>query len=232
MMIRTAGRAAVVDAVADLLCAGRPDHPLRVAVDGITASGKSRFAEEVADAVQTRGRHAARVSMDSFHHVRAYRHRQGRLSGDGYYEDAYDLARAVREMLAPLGPGGSLRYRDRIVDLAADRPVESWSDATPDMVLIVDGSFLQRQEIRSSWDVVIYLQVEFDVALQRGVAREAAALDDRDAAREAFLARYHAAGRRYLAEVDPVGRADIVVDNNDLDQPRLVRLARARIDGR
>jgi hypothetical protein len=64
MMIRTAGRTAVVDAVADLLCARRPDHPLRVAVDGITASGKSRFAEEVADAVQTRGRHGARVSMD------------------------------------------------------------------------------------------------------------------------------------------------------------------------
>jgi uridine kinase len=223
MKTQTSGRAAVIDAVADVLRDRRLGHPLRVAVYGITSSGKSTFADELAVALQARGGDAVRVSMDSFHHRRAFRHRQGRMSGDGYYEDAYDLVRAAREMLAPLGPAGSLRYRDRIIDLADDAPVESWSTASPATVLIVDGSFLQRAKIRSFWDVVIYLQVEFDRALERGVAREAAALGGRDAARRAFLERYHAAGRRYLAEVDPLRGADIVIDNNDLDQPRLIR---------
>jgi uridine kinase len=125
-----------------------------------------------------------------------------------------------------LGPGGTLHYRDRIIDLASDQPVDSWREASPDTVLVVDGSFLQREELRDYWDEVIYLDVAFDVALARGAGREAAAFGGRDAATEAFTHRYHAAGRRYLREIGPRSRASIVVDNNDLTHPRLVRPAR------
>jgi hypothetical protein len=43
------------------------------------------------------------------------------------------------------------------------------------------------------------------------------------AATDAFTHRYHAAGRRYLRDIDPRGRASIVVGNNDLAHPRLIR---------
>ena len=216
-------RADTIDQIAAILCGRQIDHPLRVGIDGITASGKSTFADELADAVTERGRPVARVTMDGFHHHRAHRHRQGRLSADGYYDDAYDLTRAAAELLAPLGPGGSLRYRDRVIDLATDEPVESWDAAAADTVLIVDGSFLQRPEIAPYWDEVIYLQVEFPVAFDRGVAREAEALGGKDAAALAFTERYHAAGRRYVREIDPGRRASIVVDNDRIDRPRLIR---------
>ncbi len=36
----------------------------------------------------------------------------------------------------------------------------------------------------------------------------------REQTRTAYLTRYHAACRRYLAEVRPVESADVVVDNN------------------
>ncbi len=160
-------RATVVGQVAGILCARAPGHPLRVAVDGITSAGKTTFANEVAAAGGAGGRPTARVSMDGYHHRRARRHRQGRLSADGYYEDAYDLEAAARELLQPLGPdgigpggigpggigpGGTLRYRDRIIDLATDEPADSWAQATPETVLVVDGSFLQREELRDHWD--------------------------------------------------------------------------------
>lgn len=74
--------------IASRLCALDLGHPVRVAVDGITASGKSTCADEIAAAVSIAGRPVARVSMDGYHHRRAHRHRQGRLSADGYYEDA------------------------------------------------------------------------------------------------------------------------------------------------
>jgi uridine kinase len=222
-------RADVIGQVAAILCARTPGHPLRVAVDGITSSGKTTFAGEVTAAVGARGRPTARVSMDGYHHRRSRRHRQGRLSGGGYYEDAYDLDGAARELLRPLGPdgspgpSGSWRYRDQIIDLATDQPVDSWAEAPPDAVLVVDGSFLQREELRALWDEVIYLDVAFDIARARGAARDAAAFGGRDAAIEAFRLRYHAAGHRYLDEIDPGRRASIVVDNNDLAHPRLVR---------
>jgi hypothetical protein len=66
----------------------RLGHPIRVAIDGVTASGKTTVARELATAVSELGRPVIQVSMDGFHHPRARRHRQGRESALGYYEDA------------------------------------------------------------------------------------------------------------------------------------------------
>jgi uridine kinase len=119
-----------------------------------------------------------------------------------------------------------LRYRRRLVDLATDAAVEEWGTARPDSILVVDGSFLQRPELRAGWDEVVYVDVTFDTALERGLTRDAADLGGTDAAREAFEKRYHAAGHRYLNDVDPREQASIVIDNNDLRRPVLRRLGR------
>ncbi len=82
-------RTAAIDEIASLLTAMQLDHPVRVGVDGITAAGKTTFAEELAAAIT--GRAGVHLSTDDYHHQRERRRRQGRLSADGYYEDAYDL---------------------------------------------------------------------------------------------------------------------------------------------
>src|ERR1700733_6322330 len=84
-------RETVIAEVAALVCATDVGHPVRTAVDGVTASGKSTFAAELAVAVSARGRPAIHLTMDGFHHPRARRHRQGRMSAGGYYHDAYDF---------------------------------------------------------------------------------------------------------------------------------------------
>lgn len=132
-------RRRVLDRIADHLVARRLGHPLRVAVDGVTAAGKATLAREVAAAVDARGRHGIHLSMDGFHHPRAHRHRQGRDSAAGYYADAYDFPTFARTVLDPLGPGGDRRYRERIVD----------------------GSFLQRE---LAWDEVVFVDTAFAVA--------------------------------------------------------------------
>lgn len=217
-------RAETVGLIADRLVALAPGHPARVAVDGITAAGKTTLANELAAAVTARGRSALRLSMDGYHHRRSHRYRQGRDSADGYYEDAYDFLAFVRLVLAPLGPGGSGAYRRRIIDLPTDEPIhEPPIQAPSDAILIVDGSFLQRRELRSHWDLVVFVHTDFDTAKNRGSRRDAAAFGSVDNARAAFESRYHAASRRYLDEVDPAAQADIVLTNNDLDNPVLAR---------
>lgn len=199
-------------------------HPVRVAVDGITAAGKTTFAEGLAATLRRRGRSVIRVSMDGFHHRRAVRHRQGRGSADGYYEDAYDMEGVRRVLLDPLGPGGDRCHRRALIDLVTDAPVdEPPVEAAPGDVLVVDGSFLQKPVVRDGWDLVVYLRAGFAAAEERGARRDADALGGLDAARAAFRDRYHAAQRRYLAECDPEAGADTVVDVEDPAAPRLVR---------
>ena len=191
-------RATVIGRVADRLVTDRRGHPLRVAVDGVTASGKSTFASELTNAVRARGREAIHLSTDDFHHPRVHRRRQGADSGDGYYEDAFDLDAFARLVLDPLGPDGDGRYRGAIHDL--DQPVDTAAVLAPvDAVVVVDGSFMQKPELAGRWDVVVYLDTSLDVVRARGTRRDADLFGGRAEAERAYDVRYHAAARRYLA---------------------------------
>lgn len=198
-------------------------RPRRIAVDGITGAGKTTFAGRLVAELAPRGEPVVAVTMDGFHHPRAIRHRQGRHSADGYYEDAYDLAAIPRELLDPLGPDGARRIRRAVIDLATDRPAADPPElVAADAVLVVDGSFLQRPELRDGWDLVVYLRASFEAAAERGARRDAEALGGLDEARDAFRLRYHAAQRGYLAECNPEAAADVVIDVEDPTEPALI----------
>jgi uridine kinase len=217
-------RTAVIGQIAALISQDQPGHPARVAIDGVTAAGKSTFARELSSAVAARGRPVIHLTMDGYHHRRAHRHRRGRMSATGYYDDAYDFAAFARLVLIPLGPGGDRRYRERIIDLASDLPVtEAPATAPADGVLIVDGSFLQRPELAGHWDHCVFLDTSLDVARSRGVRRDAAQFGGPAQAEQLYAERYHAACRRYLDAVRPAERATLVIDHNDLAHPRVVR---------
>jgi uridine kinase len=195
-----------------------------VAVDGITAAGKSTLVAELGAAVAQMARPVVIVSMDDFHRPRAERYRQGRRSAIGYYDDAYDVPAFVDGVLSPLGPGGDLRYRRRVHDLATDRIVDEEPRQAPaDAVVVVDGSFLQRPELDRHWDHRIFVNTSFEVARARAIRRDAELLGGEQAAAELYEVRYHPACRHYLESVEPRRRADVIVDNDDPERPILRR---------
>jgi uridine kinase len=219
-------RATVIEQVVERLLADHQgDRPPRIAVDGITAAGKTTWAGEVTDALRARGRSALHLSTDDFHQPRARRHRQGRSSAAGYYADAYDLAALAEHVLRPLGPGGDRRIRTRVHDLQSDQPIESEPVLVPaEAVVIVDGTFLQRPELQGLWDLVIYIETNPATARARAAVRDAALFGSAAAVEQIYRMRYHAACALYAEDADPVRRADIVIDNNDLGHPVLRRI--------
>ena len=63
----TTARAALLDHLAEMVAALRRPHPVRVAVDGPDAAGKTTLADELAAVLEARGRTAIRASVDGFH---------------------------------------------------------------------------------------------------------------------------------------------------------------------
>jgi uridine kinase len=92
--------------------------------------------------------------------------------------------------------------------------------AAADAVLIVDSVFAFRPEYNDLWDHRIWLHVDAEVSLDRGIARDAEMEGLQEAVR-VHRDRYHAAELIYLAEVDPQALADIVIDNEDFTNPRI-----------
>ena len=66
-------RAEMIREVAHRIVALLRTAPIRVAVDGRTASGKTTFADELATAVEQAGRPVIRAQSDGFHRPKVER---------------------------------------------------------------------------------------------------------------------------------------------------------------
>lgn len=170
-------RAAVIGAVARRIAQLSPGR-LRVAVDGLTGAGKTSFGHELAAALRALDRPTMRASLDDFKYPwrHAREHGYDRISGEGYYRNAYDFGSARDLLLSPAGPGGSGR-----VALCGHDPLtgqdhrDTKISAPPDAILIVDSVFAFRPQYNDCWEYRIWLEADPDVALRRGITRDIAA---------------------------------------------------------
>jgi uridine kinase len=215
-------RAAVLEQLAAAIVAVRLDHPTRVAIDGVDGSGKTTLADELVEAVRGAGREVIRSSVDGFHNPRAVRYARGPDSPEGYFLDSFDCAALRRELLEPLGPEGNRRFRAAVFDYRSDRAVDSPAQvARRDAVLLLDGVFLARSELEGCWDVTIWLDVPFEVTVERAIARDSRRGGDAAVTRGKYVHRYVPGQRLYLTQCRPRDRAHIVVDNTALDRPKI-----------
>ncbi|MGW5671147.1 uridylate kinase [Micromonospora sp. NPDC003776] len=218
-----ASRADVLVRLADHLTRRRPLHPLRVAIDGPDAAGKTRLADDLAQVLAGR-RAVIRVSVDDFHRPAEARLRRGPLSPEGYYRDAFDHDTLRDRVLRPLGPGGDRRYLPAGYDFRADAPVDAAVRRAPaDAVLLVDGVFLLRPELCDHWDVAIHLHVEPAETLRRALTRDLSLFGSADVVRRRYQARYLPGQELYRAEARPAERADILLDLADPGAPVVLR---------
>ena len=222
-------RAAVLNDLAVMIANLESARPIRVAIDGRTASGKTTLANELADCLSAKGRDVIRTSIDGFHRPKVERYARGRHSAEGYYYDARDLPAINALLLDPLGPGGDGWYRTASFDLHNDLPIEQDPQFAPaDAILIVDGTFLQRPELRDGWDLAIFVETSEHVSEQRGIDRDAAHLGGAEATRQLYADRYRSAFDLYQHSCAPASAADAIFNNDNFDQPAL----RVRGDGR
>ncbi|WP_088315816.1 uridine kinase [Kineosporia sp. R_H_3] len=168
-------------------------HAVRVGVDGPVGADGAALADAVAAALAERAVPTGRVRADDWLRSRSLRLEYGPADPDAYYEGWLDMYALRREVLDPLGPGGSGRWLARLRDPATDRSYrEPATVAVPGLVVVADGPFLARWELADAFDVVVHLEVT--PAAQRRRLPD----DDRE--------RVLAAWRRYLDETDPAPR--------------------------
>jgi uridine kinase len=226
-------RAQLLSQLADLIVALKMLHPLRVAIDGVDAAGKTTLANELVAPVKAHGRQVIRASIDGFHRPRAERYQRGTDSPEGYYYDSFDYAALRAALLDPLGPNGNRAYRRAAFDFRTDTPVlEPTLHAPTDAVLLFEGVFLFRPELNDCWDYRIFVHVDFEVAVNRAARRDQALFGTDDEVRSRYWKRYVPGQHIYLQAVRPQTLADVVVENNDPAKPRLVLCDRPKTNHR
>jgi uridine kinase len=173
-----------------------------LAVDGLPGAATSTFADGFAEVFAETGAAVFRASMDGFQRPQSEREARGRESAEGRYRDAYDYGTFRRVLRDPFREGaqtgGATGFQLASFDAERDIPLEAhWVTAPRDAVLIVDGGYLLRPELRGLWNWSVWLDApaRFDSAPQR----DAAAL--------------------YLNDADPRHAASAIVDDTDPAHP-------------
>lgn len=191
-------------------------HPIRVAVDGVDAAGKTTLAQDLVTPLKASGRPVIRASIDGFHNPARTRHRQGSTSPEGYYYDSFNYQRLTECLLAPLGPGGSRQYVSACFDYRTDVELQiPIRVAEVNAVLIFDGVFLLRPELMDYWDFTIFVEAAFETTLARAEQRDAVVFGSVEEVRKRYQRRYIPGQKLYLDKCRPKERATVIVNNND-----------------
>jgi uridine kinase len=213
-------RAELLDELAVRIAGCRVDHPLRVAIDGVDAAGKTVLADELGPRLVELGMPVIRASIDGFHNPAHVRHRRGSLSPEGYYADSFDYDSLAAALLQPLGADGDRIYRPAVFDYRTDSAIPSEELQAPaGAVLLFDGVFLLRPQLRAYWDFSIFVRAGFRVTLPRAVQRDLDLFGSADTARDRYERRYIPGQMLYFAEAAPESQATVVIDNNDPATP-------------
>jgi uridine kinase len=177
----------------------------------------------LAERLARSGRPVLQASIDDFHPPgHGARSAAGGYTVESYYTEAYDYAAFRDLLLVPLGPRGDRRCRLALHDSFADTPKGQTVSVGPETIVVIDGCFIHRPDLRGYWDFTIWLDISFETMIARAVPRDVAWMPSEIAVLERYRARwiplhmlYETSGARACA--------DLVIDNDDHTSPRIIR---------
>lgn len=194
----------LADRIADTTGHGSPW--VRVALDGAPAARPHALADALVDPLRLLGHPVLRVAAADFLRPASLRLEYGRHDTDAFHDLWLDDGALLREVLAPLDPGGSGRVLPSLWDAAADRATRApYTDLPPGGVLLLDGPLLLGR----------WLPFELTVHLAMGPA----ALSRHTPPAERWTLPAYA---RYEDETRPRELADVTVKVDDPRHPALV----------
>jgi len=201
MRVRPISMESLVEELTERIDGWPRDGWVRVLVDGAPAAGPGELADRLVAPLRTRGRSVLRVSAGDFLRPASLRLEYGRTDPDVFYDEWLDTGALLREVLEPLGPGGSGRVLPALWDSRMDRAYRvPYRMLPPGGVLVLDGTLLLGRGLPVELSVHLWLSQ--------------GALDRRTAGEERWrLPAYH----RYEGEARPRETADVVVR---ADHPR------------
>lgn len=185
---------------------------LIVGISGIDGSGKSTVSNELESALSGRGITSAQINLDDFLNPKEIRHKNPNQI-DGYFGDNFDFESLVTKVLEPARQSLSINCKIPVLELETDQISEREFDFPGPGVLIVEGVFLFKKELRDLFDLKIWLQIDFEDAMERVLKRSRdKRYGNTGAIRSRYEERFYPTQRFHLERDKPAEAADIIIN--------------------
>ena len=191
------------------------DKAFVIGISGIDGAGKTHFAESLEIYLKAKGHQAQLIHLDDFHNPKAIRY-AGKDQADNYYNKSFNIQLIIDKLLAPVKNKGELSLMLKTLNWETDKyENERKYNATQNTIVIVEGVFLFRKEFSPYLDYKIFLDIPLEESKKRALARDPKAIISK------YDDKYLPAQVKYLKKYPPGKIADLIIDNKDLEYPKI-----------
>ena len=199
----------------------RKDFPYIIGINGIDTSGKTFFTEKLEEFLSEKEIKVQCIHGDDFHFPKKIRY-EGDNESYNYFYKSFDFEKMIREILSPVKKGEKVEKELVLLNLETDmyslRKNYSIDSGT---IVLLEGVFLFQEKLIPYIDLKIFLSIDFDICLERAKKRDLSILKD-DVERK-YRDKYIPAQKLYIQDYKPLDIAEIVIDNKDYFNPRLLK---------
>lgn len=189
-----------------------------IAIDGPGGSGKSFFTNHLSDYLS----YCQVIHFDDFYYERNSRQHTRTEIGSNF-----DWHRLEKEVLEPLKEGNIAYYQK--YDWIKDKAYGKYQ-VKPEGIILIEGIYSFRKEIRTYYDLSIWIEVDYRLRLDRGINR------DGEGMRGKWIDEWMPKENEYLESEfhNPRGHADIIIHGktNDLDKYDNFDIIKTKLDFR
>src|SRR5262245_33104970 len=220
----SAARRRVLDALLARIETLRGTQPTLVGIEGRSAAGKSSLRDELVVALDERGYAAFGSSIDDFHTPgHQYRSIRREYTPESYIATGYDYVGFRRCVIDPLRAGGDRLCKAAQWNAGTDAPIDADFVRQPEnVVAVIDGVLLFHPLLEDAWHFTIWLDIDWQTMHARALERDVAWVKSADEVRRKYRELWQPLHELYERTMRPKERCDVVIDNHDVDVPRIL----------
>lgn len=185
-----------------------------VGIDGLGGSGKTTLANEFAVKLRREDVSVQILHLDDFIYPKDVRYDDTYPEWYCYYNLQWRYGYLIREVLEPIRQGMKLSKQLELYDRESDRYRVVEMDFEMSTVFIVEGVFLQREELREYFDFVIYVDADRKTRMKRLIQRDSYIGRPEEIVAK-YRTRYFPAEEHYEKLYAPKYMADVVLGTRD-----------------
>ncbi len=189
----------------------QPHRTLIVGMDGLGGAGKSTLSESLRQMLIEEHYNITVFHIDDFIHPRAIRYDDNYAAWECYYYHQWRYDYLIEEIIKPIRWGNHLKKEIELYDKDSDTYHLHQIDLSIGSIIIIEGVFLQREELKGVFDDMIYIDVPEEIRWNRVLARDGY-IGDAHQIQEKYENRYFPAEHYYLKIFAPKENADYVVE--------------------